>query len=134
MKVWVNGCFDILHVGHIKLLQYAKSLGKVLVVGIDSDERVRKNKGGDRPFNTLEDRKCVLESIRYVDQVVTYNDDQELEAHISNIGPDYLVIGSDWKNKHVVGAQFTKKVCFFDRMGNYSTTNILNGEKNENFC
>ena len=128
-KIWVNGCFDVLHVGHIKLLEYAKGLGGYLVVGVDSDQKVSESKGKNRPFNTLEDRKSVLQSIRYVDKVVTYNSEQELEDHIKNIEPDVLVIGSDWKGKRVVGSSFAKELRFFERIGNYSTTNILNGEK-----
>ena len=64
--VWTNGCFDILHKGHIELFKYAKSLGDKLYIGIDSDEKVKKDKGSDRPFNNVEDRRDVLESIKYV--------------------------------------------------------------------
>ena len=62
-KVWINGCFDVLHRGHIELFEYAKSLGEKLIVGIDSDAKVKQDKGDDRPINCLEDRKYVLESI-----------------------------------------------------------------------
>ena len=67
--VFTNGCFDILHRGHIELFRYAKSLGNKLIVGLDTDEKIRTTKGEDRPFNTLEDRKFVLSSIKYIDEL-----------------------------------------------------------------
>jgi D-beta-D-heptose 7-phosphate kinase/D-beta-D-heptose 1-phosphate adenosyltransferase len=127
-NIWVNGCFDILHVGHIELLKYAKSLGSVLIVGIDSDDRIRSSKGPNRPFNGLKNRKRFLESIRYVDRVVSYSSDIELEKQLSKNKIDIMVIGSDWKGKKVVGEKIVKKVVFFDRIGKHSTTRILNNE------
>ena len=126
--IWTNGCFDILHVGHIELFKYAKSLGSKLYVGIDSDEKVKKDKGEDRPFNKLDDRIKVLESIKYIDKVVTFNSTQGLEDTIETILPNIMVIGSDWKGKTVIGQQYTDELIFFDRIGDYSTTNILNGK------
>jgi len=78
-KIWTNGCFDILHIGHIKMLEAAKSRGDYLVVGIDSDSRVKELKGKDRPFNNQENRKAFLESIRFVDEVVVFESAQHLE-------------------------------------------------------
>lgn len=127
-NIWVNGCFDILHIGHIELLKYAKSLGNRLTVGIDTDDRVKQSKGPSRPFNNLQDRKNFLESIRYVDAVVSYSTDKELEYELKENKIDVMVIGSDWKNKRVVGEKVVKKVVFFDRIGEYSTTKILNNE------
>jgi len=124
-NVWVNGCFDVLHRGHIELLEYARSLGERLVVGIDTDERVKSNKGPFRPFNDLNDRKYFLESIRHVDKVVSYSTDEELEGHLIKNEIDVMVIGSDWKDKIVVGVEQCKQLIFFDRIGNYSTTKIL---------
>lgn len=128
INIWVNGCFDVLHRGHIELLQYAKSLGNNLIVGIDTDERVRKAKGNNRPFNNLADRKFFLEAIGCVDKVVCYSTDQELEDALVKNNIDIMVIGSDWKNKPVVGKKIVKKLVFFDRIGEYSTTRILNSE------
>ena len=71
--VWTNGCFDVIHRGHIESLKFAKSLGDRLVVGLDTDEKVRSAKGESRPFNVLEDRMKVLESIRYVDEVIPFD-------------------------------------------------------------
>ena len=125
--VWTNGCFDVLHRGHIEMLEYAKSLGTRLVVGIDSDQKVKKDKGLDRPFNTEEARKAMLNSLRCVDEVVIFRTPQELGRCIKRFRPAYMVVGSDWKGKPIVGARFAKEVCYFERVGAYSTTEILEG-------
>lgn len=124
-KVWVNGCFDILHRGHYELFNYAKSLGDFLTVGIDSDDKIAKDKGPDRPFNKLQDRVYALKSLKAVDKVVTFNTREELENNIQEYTPDILVVGSDWKNKEVVGWRYAKKIVYFNRIEGYSTTNIL---------
>ena len=123
-KIFTNGCFDVLHRGHLELFEYAKSLG-YLYVGVDSDEKVRKDKGKDRPYNKLEDRIKMLESLRVIDEVRSFNNTQGLEDLIKKISPDILVIGSDWRGKKVVGEQYATKLQFFDRIDGYSTTNIL---------
>ena len=125
IKVWTNGCFDILHRGHIEMFEYAKSLGDVLIVGIDSDERVKKDKGEGRPINNLDDRAIVLQSIKYIDRVMEFDSTNELRNLIKDIRPDIMVIGSDWKGKKVVGEEYAGKVDFFDRIEGYSTTEIL---------
>ena len=126
MIVWTNSCFDIIHRGHIELFKYAKSLGTKLYVGIDSDLKVKKDKGESRPINNVGDRKYVLESIQYIDKVYIFHSKQGLENKIEDILPDIMVIGSDWKGKEIVGEQYTNKLVFFDRIKDYSTTNILN--------
>lgn len=123
--VWTNGCFDILHRGHIELFKYAKSLGNYLVVGIDEDERVKQSKGDSRPINTTSDRKAVLESIKYIDEVVTFSKDSELENCVLNSEASIMVIGSDYKGKRVIGAQYVDEVKFFNRLTDYSTTKIV---------
>ena len=123
--VWTNGCFDILHRGHIELFKYAKSLGDYLVVGVDDDERVNASKGPGRPINTLEDRMEMLRSIKYIDEVRWFDVDSELETEILLSGAEIIVVGSDYKDKKVIGSQHVKKVKFFDRIGDYSTTGIL---------
>ena len=125
IKVWTNGCFDVLHRGHIELFKFAKSQGNHLVVGLDSDEKVKRDKGSDRPFNTFEDRKEVLLSIRYIDDVWYFDSRNGLVELIKKYQQDVMVIGSDWKGRYVVGEELVDKVKFFDRVGDYSTTEIL---------
>lgn len=125
--IFVNGCFDVLHPGHIQLFEYAKSLGDYLIVAIDSDEKVSQMKGKSRPIFCQEDRSRVLQSIRYIDVVHIFNSKEELEDLIKTINPDIMVVGSDWKGKEVVGGQYAKTVRFFDRVGEYSTTRTLQG-------
>ena len=126
MKVWTNGCFDILHRGHIELFKYAKSLGDELIVGIDTDEKVKKDKGKDRPINCLNDRIAMLNSIVYINKVIPFDSTDELESTIKWIKPHIMVIGSDWKDGKVIGKKWAEKLIFFDRIGDYSTTKILN--------
>ena len=123
--VWTNGCFDILHRGHLEMLKYAKSLGDYVIVGNDSDEKVRKDKGSCRPYYNVDDRKFALKSLKYVDEVVVFDSADKLEVIIRSISPHTMVIGSDWKGKTVIGEKFCGELKFFDRIGDYSTTNIL---------
>ena len=125
VTVWTNGCFDIIHRGHIEMLQYAKSCGDHLIVGVDTDEKVRTAKGSDRPVNNLDDRMFVLQSLECVDKVVSFDSKKDLEDSIKNYSPDVLVVGSDWRGREVVGAGYAKKVSFFERIPGYSTTEIL---------
>ena len=129
MKIWVNGCFDVLHRGHFELFKYAKSLGNELVVGIDTDFKVSQDKGPDRPYNNLQDRMFALQSIKYIDRVISFNSRKELESLISLYSPDILLVGSDWRGGDIVGKQFAREVCFFERISQYSTTNILSNER-----
>jgi len=129
MKIWVNGCFDVLHRGHFELFKYAKSLGNELVVGIDTDFKVSQDKGPDRPYNNLSDRMFALQSIKYIDKVVSFNSRGELLSLITFYSPDILVIGSDWRGKDVVGCRIPKQILYFERISQYSTTNILTNER-----
>jgi len=125
INVWVNGCFDILHPGHIELFKVAKSLGDRLIVGVDEDEKIKKDKGFDRPINSLSFRKTMLESIKYIDLVLPFGTKQNLEQLIELYSPDILLVGGDWRTGDVVGRQYAKQVKFFNRIGNYSTTNLI---------
>lgn len=126
MKVMVNGTFDILHRGHIELLNYAKSLGDQLLVAIDTDRRVKELKGIDRPINNQEDRKFFLYNLRAVDTVMLFDSKEELVNIMKEYKPDVYVKGSDWKHdKGSTAEQYCKKVIYYDRVGNYSTTNTI---------
>jgi rfaE bifunctional protein nucleotidyltransferase chain/domain len=122
--IFVNGTFDILHPGHVQLLNYARSLGDSLIVAIDSDRRVRELKGDGRPINSEDDRKLMLESLRSVDTVWFFDSDQELED-ICRLYNPIMVKGSDYKGKHIVGQQYCKEIVFYDRIEPYSTTQTI---------
>ncbi len=124
-RVFINGCFDILHPGHIKMFQYAKQHGDYLMVAIDTDERVKASKGSDRPFNSVEDRMYVLSSIKFVDEVRKFGTDQDLIDLIKNYKPDIMIVGSDYKDKIVIGSMHAKELKFFSRINEYSTTKTI---------
>jgi len=124
-NIFVNGTFDILHPGHIKLLNYAKSLGDSLIVGIDSDRRVAEKKGPSRPVNNVHDRAFMLQSLKTVDYVVVFDSDEELERCIKVVKPDIMVVGSDWKDKSVIGSMYSAELRFFDRIEDYATTKTI---------
>ena len=123
MKVWVNGTFDVIHVGHIRLLEYASSLG-IVRVGVDSDDRVKKLKGDSRPINNLYDRMELIGALKYVDSVVSFSSDGELRERIKEWNPTYFVIGSDYKNRNIIGSEFAE-IRFFERIAGYSSTNTI---------
>lgn len=125
--VFVNGCFDVIHRGHIELFRFAKNLGDRLIVAIDEDDRIRELKGPNRPINILEDRLYVLGSIKYIDELNHFGSDEELENLVKKYKPDIMMVGSDWIGKKVIGSQYAKYVRFFNRIGHYSTTNIIEG-------
>ena len=124
MKVWVNGTFDVMHIGHIKLLEQASKLG-IVRVGLDTDERIKSKKGPTRPVNTLEDRIEFIKSIRYVDSVVSFGSNKELEDRIKEWDADVMVIGDDYKYHEIIGADLVDRVFFFDKIEGKSTSNIL---------
>lgn len=106
--VFTNGCFDILHVGHVDYLDRAAALGLSLVVGINSDASVRRQgKGDDRPINTMTDRMAVLAALEAVSLVVPFDDDTPL-ALIQTVSPEHLVKGGDWPVESIVGADFVR--------------------------
>jgi rfaE bifunctional protein nucleotidyltransferase chain/domain len=125
-KVWINGTFDVLHLGHIKLLEKGADLGDFLIVGVDSDRRVSELKGEERPINKLVSRITLLESIRYVDRVLTFDSDEELETLIKTIRPEIMVIGDEYKDKRIIGKEYVKEIVFFPKLDGFSSTHIIN--------
>ena len=123
-KVFVNGTFDIIHRGHLELLNYAKSLGDVCV-GIDTDECVRGKKGRGRPVHNQEERKFLLENLKSVDEVVFFSSEPEFEELIKTMQPDVIIVGSDWKEKSTIKSYYDGELIFFDRMQEYSTTKTI---------
>jgi D-beta-D-heptose 7-phosphate kinase/D-beta-D-heptose 1-phosphate adenosyltransferase len=123
-QVWINGSFDVLHTGHIKLFRMARVLaginGKVWV-GIDDDERISSRKGPSRPINTLKDRMMFLSSIKYIDVVVPFASDDELEHYICEIEPDFMLIGDDYRDKPIIGSVFIKEIIYITRDGKSSS-------------
>ena len=124
-KVFVNGTFDLLHRGHIELLNFARTQGGHVCVGIDTDDRVREKKGSTRPIHNQEERKFFLESLKAVDEVRFFSNDKELEGLVKSYQPYIMIVGSDWKGKSVIGSYWAAKLIFFDRIGEYATTKTI---------
>ncbi len=126
--VFTNGCFDIVHKGHVTYLNQAKTLGDYLIVGINSDDSVRKLKGKDRPVNNESDRAFVIDNLKAVDDVLIFNEDTPYEI-IKEIIPDLLVKGGDWKEEEIVGSDIVKnhggQVISLQFVKNYSTSILL---------
>ncbi len=122
--VFTNGCFDILHVGHVKYLQIAKSFGDILIVGLNSDASVSRLKGPTRPVNIAEDRAYLLAALEAVDFVVPFEDDTPYEL-IKMIAPDILVKGGDYEGKVVVGTEFASELKLVDFVNGKSTTRTI---------
>jgi rfaE bifunctional protein nucleotidyltransferase chain/domain len=123
--VIVNGTFDILHPGHIAMLNTARSLGDYLVVCIDTDRRVKELKGDKRPINDQIFRKVMLQNLKAVDIVELFDSREELIELIKLYKPDIMVKGSDWKGKSVVAEQYVKEIFWYDRIDEYSTTRTI---------
>ena len=133
--IWLNGTFDVLHMGHIKLLERAHeiacdelpALSWEIIVGVDTDERVREKKGNNRPVNTLANRMDFLRAIRYVDTVLPFGTDRELEELIMLNRPRFMVIGDDYRDKKIIGEEYIEKIVYQERYGGLSSSNIING-------
>ena len=126
MKIIVNGSFDIVHLGHIRLLQYAKCFPSAYVyVLIDTDRRIKELKGNDRPINSQHERLVLLSELKSVDRVDVFDTDEELVNLIRDYDPDIMIKGSDYRNKPIIGAEFCKEIKFYDRLEQYSTTNKI---------
>lgn len=118
-KIFVNGTFDVLHLGHLALLNFAKTLGDYLVVGIDSDQRVKDLKGKNRPINNVYERKVMLQNLKAVDEVAIFDTDEELIELVKQ--SDIMVKGGDYSNLPIIGKEYTT-VVLFERINGYSST------------
>ncbi len=122
-KVVVNGTFDIVHVGHLELLEFARAQpNSCVLVLIDTDARIKILKGNDRPVNNEQERIKLLSSLKFVDQVDTFNSDSELEEKIKLFSPDVMIKGSDYRGCKIIGAEYCKEIKFYERLKQYSTT------------
>lgn len=133
---FTNGCFDIIHAGHVSYLKKAKSMTDILIVGLNSDGSIKRIKGKERPINNQIDRALVLGSLESVDYVVIFNEDTPQKL-IEAIRPDILIKGADWKGKEIAGSDFVKgyggRCEFVEFLDNRSTTNIVQRIINE-YC
>ena len=125
-RVVVNGSFDLLHLGHLKLLEYARSYPQSYVLVLtDSDRRIRQLKGDSRPIHNEYERCSFLSALKFVDRVEIFDSDQELENLIKEFQPDVMVKGSDYQDKKIIGAEYCKEIKFYARFEKYSTTNKI---------
>ena len=123
-RVFTNGCFDIIHRGHIEYLKLSKDLGDELVVGINSDESIKRLKGNNRPINNQDDRAAIVQAIRWVDRVIIFHEDTPYNL-IKKIKPDIITKGGDYIETDVIGKELAK-VIILPFINGYSTTRILN--------
>ncbi len=127
--VFTNGCFDILHVGHIELIESAKSLGDILVVGLNSDDSVKRLKGIGRPINSVRERVRILSALEFVDYVVIFDEDTPYEL-LREVRPDILIKGGDYSLNEIVGRNIVEsyggKVKVIPLLKGKSTTDIIN--------
>ncbi|MBF0490846.1 MAG: adenylyltransferase/cytidyltransferase family protein [Candidatus Omnitrophica bacterium] len=122
---FTNGCFDLMHIGHVKYLQAAKKKDRVLIVGLNSDKSISAIKGPSRPVCPQKSRAAVLAALECVDFVVVFNEETPYTL-IKAVQPDILIKGADWKGKDVVGSDIAKKVELIKYIDGFSTTNIIN--------
>jgi len=118
----VNGTFDVLHRGHLALIEYARSQAGYLLVCIDSDRRVKELKGNDRPVNNQFERKHLLENIKGVDKVLVFDSDDQLRNIYYLYQPSTLVVGKEYQGRLVIGSEYCDRVDYFERIDGYSTT------------
>ena len=128
--VFTNGCFDILHSAHIKLFQYSKSQGDILVVGLNSDESIKRLKGTERPINNLEERTTILSLFNFIDYIIIFDEDTPYNV-IKLLQPDIIVKGGDYCVENIVGAQYCKEVKIFNYIHNKSTSLVVSKIKNK---
>jgi D-beta-D-heptose 7-phosphate kinase/D-beta-D-heptose 1-phosphate adenosyltransferase len=120
-----NGCFDPIHIGHIYNLAICKSKVDKLIIFLNSDESIRNLKGKNRPYQLVHERKFVLHSIRYVNDVIVFDTEKELEILMLKYRPDILFKGIDYHNKKITGSQYAKKVEFIPLYSDWSSTKLI---------
>ena len=123
--IFTNGCFDIFHHGHLKLLNFAKAQGDILIVGLNSDDSIKRLKGNERPINKLETRKELLQSLDIVDFIIVYDDDTPFDI-LKLLSPNTIVKGSDYTESEIIGREFAQNVKLFQLDQTISTTKIVN--------
>jgi len=127
--VFTNGCFDILHIGHLELLEAARNLGDILMVGLNSDDSVRRLKGPSRPLNNEKDRAHLLAALTVIDFIVIFKEDTPFEL-IKTIRPNILIKGGDYQPERIIGASFVEsyggRVVVFPLISRKSTTDLMN--------
>jgi D-beta-D-heptose 7-phosphate kinase/D-beta-D-heptose 1-phosphate adenosyltransferase len=144
MNIWTNGCFDILHTGHIELLTYAKFYNpelllfsspvichNTLYVGLDSDERVKQLKGDKRPINDINTRITMMRNLRMVDKVFIFNTDDELRNLVKELNIDYMIVGDQYKNREVIGHENSRYGVVYYEVDSRSSTNVIEKIKKE---
>jgi len=122
--VFTNGCFDILHTGHIKYLEISKNYGDILIIGLNSDESIRRIKGDDRPINNEQSRAYMLNALEFVDYIIIFNEDTPYNL-INQINPDIITKGADYSKEKVVGADIVKDVKLINLFDQQSTTKLI---------
>lgn len=126
--VFTNGCFDILHAGHVRIIEFSKSQGDLLILGLNTDASIKRLKGPSRPINKEKDRAIVVSALQAVDGVVLFKEDTPLNL-IKIIKPDILVKGADYTKENVVGREYAGKVVLCPLVKGKSTTNIIKKAK-----
>jgi D-beta-D-heptose 7-phosphate kinase/D-beta-D-heptose 1-phosphate adenosyltransferase len=122
--VFTNGCFDLIHSAHIKLLQFSKKQGNILVVGLNSDESIKRLKGEKRPIHSLEERCELLKHLGFIDYIIIFNEDTPLHI-LKELRPDIIVKGGDYTKESIIGKEYAKEVVLFDYMNGISSTNTI---------
>ena len=126
-RIWLNGTFDVVHLGHIKLFQHAKELypNSTICVGVDTDDRVRQLKGPNRPINPLPLRVDFLKAIRFIDEVRTFQTDSDLRNEIASFNPDVMCIGDDYRHHTIIGEELIPHIEYVGRFDGLSTTSLI---------
>jgi D-beta-D-heptose 7-phosphate kinase/D-beta-D-heptose 1-phosphate adenosyltransferase len=122
--VFTNGCFDILHSAHIKLFQYSKSQGNILVVGLNSDESIKHLKGPERPINNIEERSTILSLFHFIDYIIIFDEDTPYNI-LKLLQPDVIVKGGDYCVETIIGTEYCKEVKLFNYIQNKSTSLVV---------